>query len=243
MDAMLITAWERKTEEGCWIYPHSHDYHELVYYTSGRGISNIGGTPSVFSGGSFCLLAPRTVHDESHRENGSLFCLGLQINAVLPQGVFPDSQGHILEYVRAILKESTQQSFGYKEMLHALLTAMLVELLRTLGGSEARPEPHNFEYVVNFLAANYAQKIRFSEIAARMDLSYDYFQHRFRKLQGVSPQQFLQQKRLEAARDLLNSTALSCTEIAYRCGFSNSAQFSMLFKRAYGCSPRDFRKP
>ncbi|MBO4976774.1 MAG: AraC family transcriptional regulator [Lachnospiraceae bacterium] len=40
---------------------------------------------------------------------------------------------------------------------------------------------------------------------------------------------------------LLNKT-LSCTEIAYRCGFSNSAQFSAMFKREKGISPYQYRK-
>ena len=33
-----------------------------------------------------------------------------------------------------------------------------------------------------------------------------------------------------------------CTEIAYRCGFSNSAQFSAIFKREKGLSPQQYRK-
>ena len=74
-----------------------------------------------------------------------------------------------------------------------------------------------------------------------MNISYDYFQHKFKELTGFSPQQFLLNQRLLAAKELLQNSRLSCTEIAYRCGFSTSAQFSMLFKTHLGMSPLAFR--
>ena len=40
---------------------------------------------------------------------------------------------------------------------------------------------------------------------------------------------------------LLAEGSLSCTEIAYRCGFSGSSQFAMLFRRETGMSPTAFR--
>lgn len=241
MDISLVTAWGREAKEGLYILPHHHDYYELVYYLSGEGCSSVSGTVEAFSAGSFCLLPPQTVHDELHRKAGSLICLGFRTSQPLPVGMYRDRQGRIQAYAHGILQESTQQAPGYQTMLGAQLTALLVDLLR-MENRVQKPEPHNFDYVIQYLDAYYPQKIRFSEIAARTGLSYDYFQHRFRQLQGVSPQQFLLRKRLAAAESLLADSCLSCTEIAYRCGFSNSSQFSMLFKRAYGCSPRDYRK-
>ena len=44
-----------------------------------------------------------------------------------------------------------------------------------------------------------------------------------------------------AAQRLLAEGALSCTEIAYRCGFSGSSQFAMLFRRETGMTPTAFR--
>ena len=75
-----------------------------------------------------------------------------------------------------------------------------------------------------------------------MHISYDYFQHRFKEIVGESPQQFLVRKRVEAAEGLLADGTLSCTEIAYQCGFSNSAQFSAIFKREKGITPRQYQQ-
>ena len=75
-----------------------------------------------------------------------------------------------------------------------------------------------------------------------MNFSYDYFQHRFKEITGYSPQQFLIHRRIEAAQTMLTDNSGNCTEIAQRCGFSNSAQFSALFKRETGYSPQQWRK-
>ena len=109
---------------------------------------------------------------------------------------------------------------------------------------DIRPQysTRNFEYVINYIAQNYHEKITLSSMAEQMHISYDYFQHRFKEIQGESPQQFLVHKRVEAAEQMLLNKTLSCTEIAYRCGFSNSAQFSAMFKREKGISPYQYRK-
>ena len=89
---------------------------------------------------------------------------------------------------------------------------------------------------------NYREKIVFSKLAENVNLSYDYFQHKFKKLTGCSPQAYLVKIRLEEAEKLLRINEYNCTEIAYKCGFSNSAQFSKLFKEHYSVTPREYRK-
>jgi len=81
-----------------------------------------------------------------------------------------------------------------------------------------------------------------SDCAKQLNLSYDYFQHKFKAITGCSPQQFLIKQRLKASKKLLKEGELNCTEIAFRCGFSTSAQYSALFKKEYGSSPLQYQK-
>ena len=48
--------------------------------------------------------------------------------------------------------------------------------------------------------------------------------------------------RLRSAAHELASTADSVTEVALRCGFSNSNYFKDAFKKQYGCTPRAYRQ-
>ena len=73
--------------------------------------------------------------------------------------------------------------------------------------------------------------------------SYDYFRHYFKKQYGMSPQSYLINVRLENAYSMLSSTPdISITEVAISCGFSDSSQFSVMFSRHFGTSPKKFQK-
>ena len=96
--------------------------------------------------------------------------------------------------------------------------------------------------MINYISENYYNKIQFKNLAKQLNFSYDYFQHRFKQLTGFSPQQFLIEKRINAAENMLKENDLNCTEISYRCGFSNSAQFSAIFKQKKGITPLQYRK-
>ena len=102
-------------------------------------------------------------------------------------------------------------------------------------------EEKSFEYIINYIKENYHEKMILSNCAKQLHLSYDYFQHKFKKITGYSPQQFLVKQRLLASEKMLRNSELNCTEITYRCGFSTPAQFSSLFKREYNLTPLQFR--
>lgn len=68
--------------------------------------------------------------------------------------------------------------------------------------------------------------------------------YRIFEAEGFSPAQFIREERLALAQHLLEEapTAVSVTEIAHRCGFRDSAHFSKLFKRRFGCNPTEARR-
>ena len=69
----------------------------------------------------------------------------------------------------------------------------------------------------------------------------DYFRKIFQNVLGVSPQKYLESVRIAQAKYHLLSTTLSLAEIAYACGFSSQAHFSMAFKADTGTTPNAFR--
>ncbi|MNG21073.1 Exoenzyme S synthesis regulatory protein ExsA [compost metagenome] len=73
------------------------------------------------------------------------------------------------------------------------------------------------------------------------DYSYDRFRHLFKQTYGVSPGEYILNKRIKHAIELLLHTHISITSIAMECGFSTDAQFCTLFKREIGESPRSYR--
>ncbi len=69
----------------------------------------------------------------------------------------------------------------------------------------------------------------------------DYIRHEFKKHYGVSPIQYLINRRMEYAKHLLNTSGMSVKQIAYQCGFENEYYFSRIFKKLTGYSPSQYR--
>ena len=93
----------------------------------------------------------------------------------------------------------------------------------------------------DFLDSFHAEELQLND-AARMACVSPYHFHRlFREVFGETPNQYLQRKRLERARDLLKSTERGVTEISLDVGFESSTSFSALFRRTFGYSPREYR--
>lgn len=79
-------------------------------------------------------------------------------------------------------------------------------------------------------------------IAQNLHVSYSWFRSMFKEYTGVSPAQYQLQLRYLRAKELLNTTQMSVSEIAYALHFENVAQFSTFFRKKEGLPPSEFRK-
>lgn len=93
----------------------------------------------------------------------------------------------------------------------------------------------------DFLDSFHPEELQLKEVARMACVSPYHFHRLFREVFGETPNQYLQRKRLERARELLASTERGITEISLDVGFESSTSFSALFRRRYGYSPREYR--
>lgn len=83
---------------------------------------------------------------------------------------------------------------------------------------------------------------RVSELARQAAMSERTFIRRFRSTTGTSPGDWITQARIERARELLESTALSLDLIAERCGLGTPATLRHHFRKKLGVSPALYRR-
>jgi len=79
-------------------------------------------------------------------------------------------------------------------------------------------------------------------MAEQLNLSPSYLSDMLRSLVGQNAQQFIHEKLLEKAKELLSTTNLSASEIAFQLGFEHSQSFSRFFKIKARVSPMQFRQ-
>ena len=87
----------------------------------------------------------------------------------------------------------------------------------------------------------WASPFRFELLAKEVNLSYSRLSHLFRIDLGISIREYLREKRLAEATDLLQASVLSIKEISYQTGFNNVSNFNHMFKRKFGVTPSAYR--
>lgn len=81
-----------------------------------------------------------------------------------------------------------------------------------------------------------------SKAAQYVELSPAYFRRLFFKYNGVSPQTYLINLKIDRAKELLALEWLSISEVAEQSGFVDFCYFSRIFKKYTGMSPKSYRK-
>jgi AraC family transcriptional regulator of arabinose operon len=85
-------------------------------------------------------------------------------------------------------------------------------------------------------------ELNVADLAASVNLSPSRFAYLFRRDSGTSPARFVRQRRLERARELLETTFLSVKEVMASVGFNDASHFSRDFRREHGLPPRAWRR-
>jgi AraC-like DNA-binding protein len=80
------------------------------------------------------------------------------------------------------------------------------------------------------------------QIAAELDLSVSHFSRAFRISVGLPPHQWLIQRRVKAAKQLMSVRDLPLSEIAISAGFANQSHFTRVFSSTVGVSPAVWRR-
>ena len=90
---------------------------------------------------------------------------------------------------------------------------------------------------IQVMEANYAERLSVPDIAAQTGISQRQLGRVFQDHLGVTPIAYYAHLRLERARILLRQTSLQSNTIAASCGFTSQAQFSRMYKNAFGVQP------
>lgn len=95
--------------------------------------------------------------------------------------------------------------------------------------------------VTAYIEQHYPEKMDVAHLADLIHLDKYYFIKYFRKRTGMTPQQYLIQKRIQEAKTLLESVDLPVREISYMVGYANTTHFISSFTKIVGISPAQYR--
>jgi AraC-like DNA-binding protein len=92
-----------------------------------------------------------------------------------------------------------------------------------------------------FIDSNYNLPLKLDQISSEACFSRYHFIRLFRQAFNQTPHQYLTQKRIDRAKELLASSDLSVTAVCFEVGFESVGSFSSLFRKCVGDSPISYR--
>lgn len=144
--------------------------------------------------------------------------------------------------------EFTECAPGFEYMVKAYILELLAGIYRYYGFSEendADLSEYNIEGVsksVDYINEHLTEDLSVNTLARTANISQTYYNTLFKKLNGITPWEYVISKRVElAANRLISGNVNSMYQLAKECGFNNTANFNHAFRKYTGCVPSKYK--
>ncbi len=111
-----------------------------------------------------------------------------------------------------------------------------------LGSQHADSRRDLADQAKDYIAAHLTESLTLESVAGNMYISPGYLSRLFKEKNGVGFKEYVQECRLNRAKELLADPKLKTYEIATMSGFRDYKHFSQTFLKCCGCSAREYRK-
>ena len=145
-----------------------------------------------------------------------------------------DEAMEINENSEKSVRAKIEKSDTFSEMLEILIK-------RVQEITQKAPKKSEKSSIEQYMRNNYARALTLNEVAEAFNYEYNYFSKYFLKLTGKTFKKYLNDLRLETARELISSTDFKCNEIARMVGYSNYEHFSRAYNKKFGKWPNETR--
>lgn len=143
-----------------------------------------------------------------------------------------------------ILYNMLETNFDDENYLSVTIHRIFAEMTRA--GNSIEDEDFGTVAAVNraieFINQHYGEKITLAEMAERAQFSVYYFSKVFKKQKKTTPFEYLEDIRIQHAKNLLYTTNYPLEVIAGKCGYDSASYFIRQFKKHENITPAKFRK-
>ena len=151
----------------------------------------------------------------------------------------------LMDIIHRGVLESEQKKLGWELAVTANTAQLIVHFRRAILDKAANTmkaeKKELMDKVLGYIEQHYREKLTLAEVAGRFYVSESTISQTFRKKMGVSFYRWVTQRRLIAAKTLIEE-GKSMEQVAELVGFSDYSSFFRAFKREFGISPRQYRK-
>ena len=261
-----LLSYDKSKYEGDWKgIAHSHPYSEIIIVTGGEGCFAGGDEKRRIASGSVILTNPYVSHTEYSQPPPSA---PLEYTAIALDGVcFSDgadeqlfARGYVFDFggrfreLKAVLGkidgEIAEKKPYWQTAVLSCVNELLIMILRCTGlnnvsvKEELPPKASKqpLWFVKRYLELYFIKNITLDELSEKFFINKYYLIRAFKQTYGKTPMQYLQEIRINQAKELLVNTDMSITQIAAQMGFASASHLAQVFRRYTGKTPSAFAK-
>jgi AraC family transcriptional regulator len=156
-----------------------------------------------------------------------------------------ESLGSLMRLLENAARSGQSSDNLYVDHLIYAFTLHLLSLGRGRQYTYARQgalPAHKLRRVIERMNADFDTDLDLKTIAAESGYSRNHFLRMFRAATECTPHQYFLRLRIEKAQSLMKRQSLRIIDIAESCGFTSQSQFSRVFRRVIGVTPRQYRR-
>ena len=242
---------------------HYHEFCKLLLLVSGSGGYFIDGERYLLQSGDILFIDSRSIHRPELDADTPYERIIIYISPEYLQkhstadcdltALFSGTQGRVLrlrenrrkplfQLAAALEKDLEGDSFGREIVSSAGLLRLLVETGRnirrsgTFGPSPVMPKNDRIREIMAYIDANLTEDMDADTLAQEFYISKYHMMRLFRQEPGTTVHNYITQKRLLLARELIDG-GMRSTEACYRCGWHSYSSFTRACAKYLGSTP------
>ena len=250
-----------------WHYEsHCHSAVEIIMPVRGEVIYTVADFSYRVQADEVLIIPPGWTHSLTMHEGSVRYLLLFEpdnifsmrdmqlIEGLLHIPIYLSEQPEVQKSIRALLmqivtcyekKEFMWNSICYSYLLQVYAMLGRLNMARELRRGDAQPaktDPELMDSARLYIDQNYMRDISLDDVSAFTGFSKCYFSRIFKQQFGISFSDYLRQKRVSMAADLLIHSHQSIQDISASTGFGSIATFNRVFKEARSCTPSRYRE-
>ena len=248
---------------------HSHNQFELLFVMDGATVYEFQDRDSIqLAGGHFMVVPPGVMHRGEHDFRMPTTLIGIvlaldvrgatrntpfttrdlgwlrrhfKVNSLTVHPLGQALRQTIVQIDRKLSGKKQNDDKLSAADLRIDVCSAISGAARQLGAVDSRDSQFIVDVAIDYMRAHLNEPLSVGKLVTHIGYGRSRFFELFRANTGMTPNDYLQRLRLEAARGLLSETSRPVTEIAFEVGFNSSQYFSTVFLQYTGLTPSGFR--
>lgn len=247
---------ERKILPPSFFELHTHNYFEIELIIRGRGIQVLNGVPYDIKKGTFTFLTTTDFHEHTFKDSTEIINISFD-PSLLPQNTlksFINCDTNQLYYLSkseydtfytlmtTVLNEYTETQSWRDASILNLLNYIVIFFQRKLDKQQSKTHTQTpIDIAISYVATHFKESPSLNEVAAYVHFNPCYFSQLFKKVTGITYNNYLNNLKVKQAKFLLAKTDNSIIQIGFLCGFNSTSNFYLEFNRHTGMTPTQYR--